>query len=310
MSCARTTLLAGVVAGAGLSMSVTATTPRRGAAGPASPLQACVVVYDVAADRTSRTNEAACATRLPPASTFKIPHALVALETGVVTATDVEPWDGTAYAGRPRWQMDHTVVSAMRPSVLWFFQRIAPRVGAARMRDWLARVRYGNADTSGPVTLYWINGRLRISPDEQAQFLRRFYASDLPIAGPHLVAVQRSLAQDPGTVENATGTHRLGAAWAAGLELSAKTGATRADDGTGVSWLVGRLTVGARQYVFASAAWRHDGAVDALEGTRQAVRALIDRGALEPSAVAEPIQPAAARPARPQPARRVSGRSR
>ena len=206
---------------------------------PPATVESCVVVLDVAAGRITRSREPNCATRLPPASTFKIPHALLSLETGVVTATSVEPWDGTAYPGRPAWQRNHTVVSALRPSVVWFFQRIAPRVGADRMHAWLTRVGYGNADTSGPVTHYWLNGRLRVSPDEQVRFLRGFYDGTLPVAARHVATVESSLQQDPGRVENASGSHLLDVGWRDGLTLSAKTGATTADDGTSVSWLVG-----------------------------------------------------------------------
>src|SRR5678815_364607 len=44
-----------------------------------------------------------CAARLSPASTFKIPHALVALETGVVTTTSVERWDGVTHEQQAEW---------------------------------------------------------------------------------------------------------------------------------------------------------------------------------------------------------------
>lgn len=204
------------------------------------PLRTCVVIHDVSADRTERSDDTRCATRLPPASTFKIPHALLALDTGVVTASSVERWDGTPYPGRLAWQRDHTVLSALRSSVVWLFQRIAPRVGASRMHDWLVGVGYGNADTSGPVTLYWLNGRLRVSPEEQVRFLRRFYDDALPVAARHMTSVRTALLQDPGAVENASGVHPLGVTWRPGLSLSAKTGATMAEDGTNVSWLVGR----------------------------------------------------------------------
>ncbi len=208
----------------------------------------------------------------------QIPHALLALETGVVTAASVERWDGTAYPGRPAWQRNHTVVSAMRPSVVWFFQRIAPRVGAARMRTWLARVGYGNADTSGPVTEYWLNGRLRVSPEEQVDFLRRFYAGTLPVAAAHLATVQASLVQENGRFENASGSHPLAAAWRDGLSLSAKTGAATAGAGTSVSWLVGQLMVDRNPHIFASAVWANGGLVDPLAGAHEAVRELRRRG--------------------------------
>ena len=53
---------------------------------------------------------------------------------------------------QPSWDRDHTVLSAMRPSVLWFFQRIAPRIGAERMHEWLQtagvrQCRYVGADS-------------------------------------------------------------------------------------------------------------------------------------------------------------------
>lgn len=248
-----------------------AVTPARPGAMAPGALESCVVIHDVAAGTTVRTDDRACAVRLAPASTFKIPHALVALEVGAVTPSDVERWDGTSYPGRAQWTRDHTVISALRPSVLWVFQRIAPRVGAARMQTWLTRLGYGNADTSGPVTEYWLNGRLRVTPDEQVTFLRRLFAGDVPFGTANRTAVLEALAQPPGAVENATGVHRLEVDWRADWRLVAKTGATRMADGTGVSWLVGQWRVGTKAYVFAGAAWR-PGEVDGLDGTRAVVR--------------------------------------
>lgn len=239
-------------------------------------LETCVVIHDVGAGTTIRSDDRACAVRLAPASTFKVPHALVALEVGAAPPSHVERWDGTPYPGRPQWTHDHTVISALRPSVLWVFQRIAPRVGAARMHTWLSRLAYGNADTSGHVTEYWLNGRLRISPDEQVAFLRRVFAGDLPVGAAHRTAVLDGLAQPPGAVENATGVHRLDVDWRADWRLVSKTGATRMADGTGVSWLVGQWRVGTNAYVFAGAAWRA-GDVDGLDGTRAVVRVMRDR---------------------------------
>lgn len=241
------------------------------------PSAVCVVIHDVAAGRTSSTGDRPCTTRLAPASTYKIPHALIALETGVVTTASVERWDGTPYPGRTGWTRDHTVISALKPSALWVFQRIAPRVSAARAHEWLTRLSYGNADTSGPVTDYWLNGRLRISPDEQVAFLREVFGGATAFAPAHVEAVRAGLVQQPGTVENSTGVHSLGVTWHDAWTLEAKTGATRMADGTGVSWLVGRWTVDGRAYVFAGAAWRA-GEVDTLDGTRAVVRAFRDRG--------------------------------
>lgn len=247
---------------------------------PASVLLSCVVILNAGTGQVTRTGDR-CDTALSPASTFKIPHALVALETGVITTETVEQWDGTRHPAQPSWDRDHTVLSAMRPSVLWVFQRIAPRIGAERMHQWLQKIDYGNADTSGPIREYWVNGRLRISPEAQVKFLRRFYAGELPVSAGHVAAVRGALEQQPGTQQNARGVHKLEGRWRAGTSLNAKTGASTLESGESVSWLVGQLTVADARYVFASAAWRDRGGVDTLEGTRAAIRAFRERKLLQ-----------------------------
>ena len=240
----------------------------------------CVVVADSgkAPERWAGT-AADCATQLSPASTYKIPHAVIGLETGMITTTTVEKWDGVRHPAQPKWNQDHTVLSSMRPSVLWFFQRMAPRIGAERAREWLQRFHYGNADTSGPIEQYWVNGRLRVSPDEQLAFLQKFYGRDLPVSKAHIDAVIGAMAQAPGTVENARGVHKLDAQWKDGIALNSKTGATTTAKES-VSWLVGQLTVGERRLTFASAVWRAGG-VDTLDATRLAIRTFVTRGILE-----------------------------
>lgn len=238
----------------------------------------CVVIYDVAAATHWRSDAAACATRLSPASTFKIPHALIALETEVITPLTRQDWDGTKYPNRPAWQAPHTLDSAIKNSVLWFFQRTAVKIGSERMRSFLEQFGYGNKDTSGPPDGYWINGRLRISADEQVAFLRRFYAHDLGIKPEHHDVVLRALLEPPGGVQNATGIHTLSTNWKKGDTMSAKTGAGMAleDPESRVSWLVGRLSAGGRDYIFASNIVRR-GTLDPVEASRLAFRIFRER---------------------------------
>ena len=241
----------------------------------------CMVVGDNGAPPQRWSGTAAdCSTRLSPASTYKIPHALIGLETGAITKTTVEKWDGVRHPDQPKWNLDHTVFSAMKPSVLWFFQRMAPRIGAERAHGWLERFAYGNTDTSGPITQYWVNGRLRISPDEQLAFLAKFYGGTLPVKKDYVDRLQAAMLQAPGTVENARGVHKLAATWRPGITLNSKTGASTIESGESVSWLVGQLTVDDRKMTFASAVWRPSGGVDTLDATRLAIRAFVDHGVL------------------------------
>lgn len=241
----------------------------------------CVVVSDDGGPPQRWSGSAAdCTTRLSPASTYKIPHALIGLETGAVTETTVERWDGVRHPDQPKWNLDHTVFSAMKPSVLWFFQKMAPRIGAERAHEWLQRFAYGNADTSGPITQYWINGRLRISPDEQLGFLMKFYGGGLPVKKAYVDHLQAAMLQDPGTVENARGVHNLDAIWSPGITLNSKTGATTIESGESVSWLVGQLTIDKRELTFASAMWKSKGGVDTLDAARLALQTFVDHGVL------------------------------
>jgi len=244
---------------------------------PQPNLHRCVVIIDQKTGSTWRSDATACATRLSPASTFKIPHALVALETGVIAPDTVEKWDGVQYPDYAKWNHDQTVTTAMRPSVVWFFQRIAPRVGAARMHGWLQRLKYGNASTDGEVTMYWLNGTLRISPLEQAAFLLDLYGGRLPIAADRVTLIRGALEQPFGTAENANGVMQLEGPRPAAATWRAKTGRT-SFDGTRVSWLVGDVELAGRGYVFASAVWRLDnGDIAQPEAAQLAVNTLAAR---------------------------------
>jgi len=239
---------------------------------------ACVVIYDVEAGTYWRSDVTACAARLSPASTFKIPHALIALETGVITPQTMQAWDGTKFTNRPSWEKPHALTSAIQNSVLWFFQRTAVKIGPERMRGFLEKFGYGNTDTSGAADQYWINGRLQISADEQVAFLRRFYARELGISAAHVDVVERAMVEPPGGVQNATGVHTLTKTWRNGDVLSGKTGAgmARADPEERVSWLVGRLTAGGKHYVFASNIVRR-ATLDPVEASRLAFKTFRER---------------------------------
>ena len=246
------------------------------------PKISCLVVSENGgAPQRWKGSAAECSTRLSPASTYKIPHALIGLETGAITETTVEKWDGTPHPDRKKWNLDHTVFSAMKPSVLWFFQKMAPRIGAEHAHAWLEKFSYGNADTSGDITRYWVNGRLSISADEQLAFINKFYAGALPVQKRYVDKLIESMEQAPGTVENARGVHTLGAKWRNGMSLNSKTGATTIESGQSISWLVGRLTIDGRALTFASAVWRAKGGVDTLDATRLLIDTLVERKVLK-----------------------------
>lgn len=128
---------------------------------------------------------ARASTRFSPASTFKIPHTLFALDAGVVIDEfQVFEWDGVErdYSGHNR---DQNLRSAMRVSALWVYQRFATEIGEEGARRYLEGIAYGNADPTTDGGAYWVDGNLAISAHEQVAFLRRLYRNELPFKTEH-----------------------------------------------------------------------------------------------------------------------------
>jgi beta-lactamase class D len=118
-----------------------------------------------------------------PASTFKIPNSLIALETGVVADPDkdVFPWDGVKRSIEA-WNKDHTLRSAIAVSAVPVYQEIARRIGEERMQKYVDLFDYGNRDIGGGIDQFWLTGNLRIDPVEQIDFVDRLRRRTLPIS--------------------------------------------------------------------------------------------------------------------------------
>jgi beta-lactamase class D len=216
--------------------------------------------------------------RVTPQSTFKIPHALAALDAGVVTEDEVIKYDGRP-VDWPAWRRDHTLATALRYSVVWYFQEIARRLGEGRERKYLAQFEYGNRDASGGLTTFWLGSTLAISPDEQEQFLVKLFTRRLRVSDRAAETVTRLLTQPDGRVANATGEHDFASPWPEGVVVSAKTGAGPTGDGRAVRWIVGHVRRGSRAWVFVSNAVG-DADLPAMAAVDQASRALIEEHVL------------------------------
>ena len=115
-----------------------------------------------------------------PHSTFDPAIALVGLEVGALDdELEVFHWDGKPKPVRA-WECDHDLASGMCYGPVWMFQEIARRTGRQRMKEWLERIDYGNAEVAGGTELFWLQGGLRISAMEQVRFLHRLAEGRLP----------------------------------------------------------------------------------------------------------------------------------
>ncbi len=217
-----------------------------------SASESCFLLFELGVGEVRRSPAEACRTRITPASTFKVPHALAALDSGVISG----PGDKLRYDGTGQWpessRRDHTLASAFQHSVVWYFQRIAERLGPDREQAYLKKLAYGNMDSSSDLTTFWIGGSLLITPEEQQSFLVKLYEDRLPFAPAVMTAVREMLIEPPGVVVNAAGRHPFNAPWPAGTIVSGKTGSATDASGRAARWLIGHVRKGSRSYVFVS----------------------------------------------------------
>lgn len=150
----------------------------------------CTLVVD-ADDGATLLAEGDCASRVTPASTFKIALAVIGFDAGVLKGPHdpVLPYrDGYVTWGGEVWRRDTDPTRWMQYSVVWYSQQLAKSLGAEVLTAYGHRLDYGNADFSGDpgqengLMRSWLSSSLLIAPEEQAVFLRRLYRGDLPVS--------------------------------------------------------------------------------------------------------------------------------
>ncbi|MDM5337119.1 class D beta-lactamase [Fictibacillus enclensis] len=159
--------------------------------------------------------------RFTPESTFKVPNALIGLQTKAVRDEyEVKRWDGITRE-IPDWNRDHTLASGMRYSVIWYYQDMARDIGQERMQDYVTKVGYGNRDISGGIDHFWLSSSLKISAREQVRFMERLVKEKLPFDKQVMRTVKRMMINDEADsyiIHGKTGTRLsdMGLGWYAG----------------------------------------------------------------------------------------------
>lgn len=167
------------------------------------------VLYDMAQDTWNIYDMDRAALRVSPDSTYKIYDALIGLEAGVITPEDsTMEWNRELYPFQ-EWNTDQTLQSAMSASVNWYFQEIDKQLGTSAIDRYLREIRYGNENTKGGLSSYWMESSLKISPIEQVELLRKLYENNLGFGIQNVNAVKDSIllsSSEAGNLYGKTGT--------------------------------------------------------------------------------------------------------
>lgn len=200
----------------------------------AAGVRGTFALLDVRSGRTTVVDKGRARQRLIPASTFKIPHSLIALETGVIA----DEYEVIPYGGQPQpfpeWEHDMNLRDAVRASNVPVFQTLSRRIGLKRERQWVNRLAYGDREIGSVVDRFWLDGPLEISAVEQTRFLSRLARQKLPVSRSSQLTVRDILKTEEKD----------------GYALFAKTGWGMSTE-PGIGWWVGWVERGRDLYTFA-----------------------------------------------------------
>ncbi len=118
-----------------------------------------------------------------PASTFKIPNSIIALELGIIeNDSTIIKWDGKPRPQK-RWEQDLSFKDAFHTSCVPCYQQIARTIGVERMKNYLGKMNYGQMifDRAN-LDMFWLEGKSEINQYQQIGFLRSFNEQRLPIS--------------------------------------------------------------------------------------------------------------------------------
>lgn len=196
----------------------------------------CFVLYNQTDNEYIRYNSSLCDTGYIPASTFKIPHSIIALEEGVIQDTNqLIKWDGHEWPNKP-WNHDQTLKTAMKYSCVWVYVGFAKQIELKKYQEYINSFNYGNKNLIGQPTRFWLAGLLRISANQQVDFLSRFYNYELPDISRRSIDIVKDLI----VIEQTTN-----------YRLSGKTGGGMLTDTDYIMWLVGYLEKDNNVYFYA-----------------------------------------------------------
>ena len=213
------------------------------------PVLQCTLIVDAQSGATLR-RDGTCDRRVSPASTFKVPLALMGYDAGVLVDGHSPRWDY-----KPEFnavKRDHKPVDPTiweKDSVVWYSQQITRKLGNERFGGYVSSFGYGNGDLAGNpgkkdgLTHSWLSSSLKISPDEQAVFIRRILDRNLPVSAKAFEMTETILPlfqAGDWQVKGKTGT-----GW-----LANKAGAT--DRNRPFGWFVGWAEKDGRKIVFAN----------------------------------------------------------
>lgn len=199
-----------------------------------------IIIYDLKKEKWFTNDTLSIYDKTLPASTFKIPNLLIALEIGAIEDEhEVIPFvrnpDTVRYGYRPGTYRDMTVQEAFEASAVWVFLELADRIGTETYQRYLKEIEYGNQLLASKNKDFWNFGKLGISPYDQVQFLKKLYEGKLPFTKENIEIVKEVMVTE----------------LRSNYTVRGKTGWTR-EDKMNIGWWIGYVEKEDEVYLFAT----------------------------------------------------------
>ena len=212
----------------------------------------CTIIAEANGDDILVQQGDGCSTRVTPASTTKIPLAVMGFDSGFLgdPHSPTLPFqEGYVDWLGDIWKQPTDPTRWLKYSVVWYSQLITHKLGQQRVEQYAADFGFGNADFSGNsgksdgLDYAWISSSLEVSPQEQVAFIRRLINRDLPVAVDVFDKVYQSV--DTWPADNGWTIHRK-----TGM-ASPRIPDDRIDREKPLGWFVGWADKDGRSVVFA-----------------------------------------------------------
>ncbi len=196
-----------------------------------------IVINDITDRKTILYNDSLLYQSVSPASTFNILLALIGLHEGflkdehsVLMRGDIKY---TSRFGGDTCSLEEGFANNRD----WFFIRLSSLIGKEKMTSWLHKLKYGNESIKGEENRFWINGELAITPEQQIEFIQKFYNEGLPFSKNEFRIVKKMMWQKELN----------------GLKIYGKRGSNKLEtEKRYTGWFVGYIESNSKVYFFTS----------------------------------------------------------
>ncbi len=202
----------------------------------ASEVNGAILIFDFYENKYYSNNFKEARKSVIPASTFKIVHSIIGLETNILESeATIFKWKGEKREF-PIWEKDLTLKEAFQKSCVPCYQELARKIGTKQMSQYLSKLNFGEMKVNDEtIDNFWLVGQSKINSFQQIDFLKRLFNKEINISKSTNETILKILKirENPNFL------------------LSGKTGLGMNPNGN-IGWFVGFIQKGKKVYYFAT----------------------------------------------------------